>query len=84
MIRTWQLQDAKNRFSAVVNEALAGDPQIITRHGEEVVVVLSLQEYRKLAAPKTKLSEFFANSPLADVDLDLQRDTSLPRAPLDV
>ena len=34
----WQLQEAKNRFSEVVNKALEEGPQTVTRHGEEIVV----------------------------------------------
>ncbi len=44
----WQLQDAKNRFSAVVNAALAGEPQRVTRRGKPAVVVLSVEEYERL------------------------------------
>ena len=40
----WQLQEAKNRFSEVVDEALARGPQTVTRHGEEVVVIISAKE----------------------------------------
>ena len=45
---TWQLQDAKNRFSAVVNAALAGEPQQVTRRGKPAVVVLAATEYKRL------------------------------------
>ena len=45
---TWQLQDAKNRFSAVVNAALAGEPQRVTRRGKPAVVVLAEEEYKRL------------------------------------
>ena len=44
----WSLQDAKNRFSAVVNAALAGEPQRVTRRGEPVVVILSTDEYERM------------------------------------
>ena len=44
----WQLQDAKNRFSAVVDAALAGDPQRVTRRGTPAVVVLAVDEYERL------------------------------------
>ena len=44
----WPLQDAKNRFSAVVDAALAGDPQRVTRRGEPAVVVLAVDEYERL------------------------------------
>lgn len=44
----WTLQDAKNRFSAVVDAALAGEPQMVTRRGRWVGVVLSAAEYERL------------------------------------
>ena len=44
----WPLQDAKNRFSALVNAALAGEPQHVTRRGEPAVVVLAVEEYERL------------------------------------
>lgn len=76
MNRMWQLQEAKNKLSKVVDEALKEGPQIITRRGEATAVVLSYEEYRKLTLERQPLSEFFRNSPLADVDLDLTRDKS--------
>ena len=44
----WPLQDANNRFSALVNAALAGEPQHVTRRGEPAVVVLAVDEYERL------------------------------------
>ena len=44
----WPLQDAKNRFSAVVDAALAGEAQHVTRRGKPAVVVLSVEEYDRL------------------------------------
>ena len=77
--RSWQLQDAKNRFSHLVNLAKSIGPQIVTKHGKEVAVILSISEYKKLIKPKTTLVTFFKNSPLADVELDLDRKRELPR-----
>jgi prevent-host-death family protein len=79
MIQTWQLQEAKNKLSRVVENAINNGPQIITRRGEEVVIVLSYAEYKKMVASKQKLSEFFRESPLVGVDLDLSRDKSAAR-----
>ena len=45
---TWALQDAKNRFSAVVNAALDGEPQAVTRRGAPAVVVLAVEDYERL------------------------------------
>ena len=44
----WQLQDAKNRFSAVVDAALGGEPQHVTRRGQPVVVVVAVDEFERL------------------------------------
>lgn len=45
---TWQSQDAKNRFSAVADAALTGEPQEVTRRGEPVVVVVAFEEFQRL------------------------------------
>jgi antitoxin Phd len=76
MARIWQLQEAKNKLSEVVNEAIKHGPQIITRRGVETVIVLSYRQYRKALLNQKKLSEFFRESPLAKLDLDLRRDKS--------
>ena len=79
MAGIWQLQEAKNKLSKVVDEAIHRGPQIITRHGVEVAVVLSLDEYRRLASSQEKLSDFLRHSPLSEVDIDLSRDMSSVR-----
>jgi antitoxin Phd len=48
MDAVWTLQDAKNRFSAVVDAASRGEPQKVTRRGKWVSVVLSAEEYERL------------------------------------
>jgi prevent-host-death family protein len=47
MRATWSVQDAKNRFSAVV-EAARRSPQTVTKHGKPAVVVVSAAEYARL------------------------------------
>ena len=44
----WALQDAKNRFSALVNAAFSGEPQTVTRRGAPAVVVLAVEDYQRL------------------------------------
>ncbi len=75
-MRVWQLQEAKNKFSEVVEGALRNEPQVVTRRGVASAVVLSYAEYRKMTLGSQKLSEFFRESPLAEVELDLTRDKS--------
>jgi prevent-host-death family protein len=50
---TWKLADAKNKFSEVFNKALAGEPQTISRRGEEVVVIAK-RDYEKSLKKKPK------------------------------
>jgi prevent-host-death family protein len=76
----WQLQEAKNKFSEVVDEAIRHGPQIITKRGIETVIVLSYTEYRKVMLNQKKLSDFFRESPLAEAGLGLRRDKSGLRA----
>jgi prevent-host-death family protein len=80
MARVWQIQEAKNKFSEVVDAAIKHGPQVITKRGVETVIVLSYAEYRKVMLNQKKLSDFFRESPLAKVDLDLRRDKGGLRA----
>ena len=76
MARVWQLQEAKNKLSEVVEEAITHGPQIITKRGIEAVIVLSYTDYRTMLAKQKKLSTFFRESPFLDTELDLTRDRS--------
>ena len=75
----WQLQDAKNKFSSLVEKAQHNGPQVVTKHGKDAVVVLSVDEYKKLVKPKKNLVNFFQSSPLATVELDIERKKDIPR-----
>jgi prevent-host-death family protein len=75
-----QLQEAKNQFSLVVDKALSEGPQTVTRHGRPAVVVVSVADYRKKSRSRRKsLLELF--EPLRGVELEIERDRSLPRDP---
>jgi prevent-host-death family protein len=75
----WQLQEAKRRFSQVVEKAVQSGPQIVTKRGVDTVVVLSVEEYRKLTRYEDNLIEFFNKSPLKGISLDLERDKRTAR-----
>lgn len=77
--REWQLQEAKNRLSQVVDSALHDGPQTITLRGKPAAVVVAFEEYKKLIAPVLPLSKFFSQSPLSRVELDLSRSPELSR-----
>lgn len=82
----WQLQEAKQRFSEIVRLAEVDGPQIITKHGEDVVAIISIRdyrEYRRMKGTKMPFNEFLMAPPYLDVDLDaeIQRSKELPRIP---
>ena len=61
----WPLQDAKNKFSAVVDAAASGTPQRVTRRGKPVVVVLAVEEYERLCHMEKAKAPTFADLLLA-------------------
>ena len=79
MSKTWQLQEAKNQFSTVVERALTAGHQIVTRHGKPAVVVVSVDEFRRLQPRSQSLSRFLAESPLRDLGGVPARKRDLPR-----
>ncbi len=79
MNNIWQLQDAKSKFSELVERAMAQGAQIVTRRGKKAIVVLPYEEYERLTQPKESLSQFLLNSPFAGSELEIERDKSLPR-----
>ena len=80
MTKTWQVQEAKARFSELVRSA-DSEPQTITVHGRRAAILLSANEYDRLNDKRGKpsLTKFLRESPLAGVKLHLERDRSLPR-----
>ena len=76
---TWQLQDAKSKFSQVVERAMRDAPQFVTKHGSNAVVILSIEDYKKLTKPKKDLVTFLRNSPLVGIEFDISRNTDVPR-----
>jgi antitoxin Phd len=80
--RSWQLQDAKARFSELFRRVRSEGPQYVTRQGKDAVVVLSAEEFERLRTRSRQphdLVRFFAESPLAGVDLNLERPRDLGR-----
>ncbi len=80
---SWQLQEAKQRFSELVRRAEREGPQVVTRHGEEVVVVVPAEEWRRMndregGEEKMSFKEFLMSAPDLSV-LDLERPKEMPR-----
>ena len=81
----WPLQDAKNKFSALVNAALAGEPQHVSRRGQPAVVILAAAEYDRLCRLERShaptLGELLLEIPQDDQEFDRM---SIPARPLDL
>ena len=76
------MQEAKQRFSELVRRAERGGPQVVTRHGQEVVVVVPAEEFRRISErggeKKMDFKEFLMSAPDLSV-LDLERPREVPR-----
>jgi prevent-host-death family protein len=71
-----QLQDAKSQFSEIVQRALDGNPQCVTKHGKDAVIVIAYDALLNVVRPKQNLFDFF-RSPRSDIDLERLREPSV-------
>lgn len=67
-----QLKDAKATLSQVLDEVVAGEPAVITRHGRKEGVLISYSDYERLSRVPS-LGWLLANSPLEEGDLPERR-----------
>jgi prevent-host-death family protein len=65
---TWALQDAKNRLSELVRQALGEGAQEITIRGEPAVTVIATRELQRLRAQPHNLADFLGDSPLRGLE----------------
>ena len=76
-MREWSLQEAKNKFGLLVDEALTEGPQYVTRHDRRAVVVMAADEYQRTSKPSVPFKEFLRSLPLEG--LNLERDEAPDR-----
>jgi prevent-host-death family protein len=72
------VQEAKQRFSALIQCAIDEGPQIVTKHGEPIVVVMTIEEYARLNPQRKPFNEFLLDIPDLP-ELDLVRDCAPAR-----
>ena len=77
--KIWPLQEAKTRFSELVNEVVRDGYHTITKNGHPVVVMISKEEFEKLSSHKQTLLDFFLNAPLPEIDIDIERNHDVGR-----
>ena len=71
----WQIQEAKARFSEVVDRAIKEGAQTVTRRGRPVVVIVPDDEYRRLCGKKKSFKEMLASGPLGGIRIKRSKDT---------
>ena len=74
MKTVWKLQDAKAKFSQIVEDAIKIGPQLVTRRGQKAVVVVSVDEYEKLVSNKPSFKEFLLSCPKVEAAFERQKD----------
>jgi prevent-host-death family protein len=74
----WQIQEAKQRFSELLRAVKVSGPQVVTRHGEEIAVVIDIAEYHRLKGDVEDFKDFLRSGP-DFADLELTRNREMPR-----
>ncbi len=62
----WQIQEAKQRFSEMIRAVTSEGPQVITRHGEDIAVVIEIGEFHRLTRPSADLASILLGGPKLD------------------
>lgn len=80
--RVWQLQDAKNKFSELVERAVNGEPQVVTKHGKRTAVLMSADEYARLKGRSTGIQpadfvQHLLNAPKGNFTAPRRRKSAL-------
>ena len=74
----WQVQEAKQRFSEVLRAARR-EPQIVTRHGEEIAVVIDIVHYHRLRGVELSLMGYLGTGGHLHAELEVERSAEPPR-----
>jgi prevent-host-death family protein len=77
---TWTLTQAKLKLGDLIDDAVKGVPQVVTRHGRLVAVIVSADEYDRLRSPPKTLLEFRRSAPTAGLEFRIKRDRASGRA----
>jgi prevent-host-death family protein len=76
----WQLQTAKNSFSALVDKASKGEPQLVTKNNIPVVYVIDIGTYnKKIAQVKKSKKSMLLSRPHKEIEIEIARDMDYGR-----
>lgn len=86
--RVWQLQDAKNKFSKLIERAAQGEPQVVTKRGKRAAVLVSAEEYSRLkgretGAPPLDFVQHLLGAPKGELKPPRRSKSKLRRVDLD-
>jgi len=86
----WQIQEAKQRFSEMIRAVTSQGPQVITRHGEDIAVVIGISEFRRLTRAAVNLTDILLGGQKVDdsivdvfAEIEAERKADLGR-PVDL
>jgi prevent-host-death family protein len=86
----WQIQEAKQRFSEMIRAVTSQGPQVITRHGEDIAVVIDIGEFHRLTRAAVNLTDILLGGPKVDdsivdvfAEIEAERKADLGR-PVDL
>ena len=65
-MKKWQLYEAKNKLSQIIDEVMDGSMQVVTKRGIDAVVIISANDFKNLLEPKKKFTEFLTGDPKID------------------
>ena len=71
--KSWQIQEAKAKFSHLIKETVSSGYQTITKNGETVAYIVSKEEFEQYLKPHKSLIEIFEQSPYPEIDLEIER-----------
>ena len=82
----WQIQEAKQRFSEMIRAVRSQGPQVITRHGEDIAVVLDISHFHQLTRRAVNLTDILLGGPKVDdsivdvfAEIEAERQADLGR-----
>ncbi len=70
--KKWQIQTAKNKLREVIQLAMKGEPQLITKNGHPAVYVISAKDHEQLTQKKD-LKALLLSSPHKEMEIPLER-----------
>ena len=76
MTKRWKLEDAKAKFSSLVEQAMRGEPQLVTKRGQDAVMVVSVEDYERMSGQRSALDALAPLRGFGDIEFERIQDTA--------